>query len=253
MSSILDRVARLVNNIKQQTFGARSNTQENLNLSESRENSSNTLSQSELIDLNSTSSRQANSNRLYYAITEQRDIPRDTVQNLEMNTQNTETDSSRRHSRLNQTLANMRLFRRSSNTRSNRRSTNSQLFFSTSSARASANSTALLTNSTQTNNVNEYFSMYKKRERNFLSAICAIFVISILSVSLVDTRWFFLQGGGCNLNYIGVAHFFAPGRLECHIETSKISKNNIIISNFFLPNGLGKFILILGNVLSIFI
>lgn len=240
MSSILDRVARLVNNFKQNRFGARSNTQEQLNLSESRENSSNSLSQSELIDLNSTSS-QVNSNHLYYAITEQRE-PNNRAQNLEMNLQDNEMGTRQTSSRLNQTLSGMRLFRPSSNTRSNRRSTGSQPFASAGSTRTTNNCTALLTNSTQTN-VNEYFSLYKKRERNFLSAICAIFAISTLSVSLVDTRWFFLQGGGCNLNYIGVAHFFAPGRLECHIETSKISKNNILIYNFYLPNGIGIFFL----------
>ena len=58
-------------------------------------------------------------------------------------------------------------------------------------------------------------------------------------MSLVETRWFYLNGGGCNVNYIGVAHFFAPGRLEYQVETSKITKSEILVYNFILPNGLG--------------
>lgn len=82
----------------------------------------------------------------------------------------------------------------------------------------------------------------KRIERNLLSASCAVFCIAILAVSLVETRWFYLNGGGCNVNYLGVAHFFAPGRLELQIEMSKVTKNEITVYSFILPNGLGKFI-----------
>lgn len=247
MTSILNRVVRLVNNWKDQTFTSRTNRQEQLNLSENREESSTTSSQSELIDLsvNSPTTQTSDTNHFYYAIGEQRSQMRpesDCVQNLEMNIQDTLTDSSQTN-RFNQAISNIRLFRRPSIRRSSnrsRRSNNSaQILLSNRSSRSTETNTTSLSNSPQ-HNVYELFSMYKKRERNFLSAICAIFCISILSVSLVDTRWFFLQGGGCNLNYVGVAHFFAPGRLEYQIETSKISKNEILVYNFILPNGIGK-------------
>ena len=89
--------------------------------------------------------------------------------------------------------------------------------------------------------LNFLYNNIKKRERNLLSACCAVFTIAILSVSLVETRWFYLSGGGCNVNYIGVAHFFAPGRLESQREMSKVIKSEITIYNFVLPNGIGEF------------
>jgi hypothetical protein len=90
------------------------------------------------------------------------------------------------------------------------------------------------------NSLNYLFDNIKKRERNIMSACCAVFTIAILSVSLIETRWFYLSGGGCNVNYIGVAHFFAPGRLESQVELSKITKTDIVMYNFVLPNGIGK-------------
>jgi len=80
----------------------------------------------------------------------------------------------------------------------------------------------------------------KQAERNILSATCAVFCIAILAVSLVEIRWFYLEGGGCNVNYIGVAHFFAPGRLEYQLESSKIYNREIETYRFILPNGLGN-------------
>ena len=59
-------------------------------------------------------------------------------------------------------------------------------------------------------------------------------------MSLVEIRWFYLEGGGCNVNYVGVAHFFAPGRLEYQFESSKVYNKEIEVYRFFLPNGLGK-------------
>lgn len=79
----------------------------------------------------------------------------------------------------------------------------------------------------------------KRAERNILSASCAVFCIAILAVSLVEIRWFYLNGGGCNVNYIGVAHFFAPGRLEYQLEMSKVDRSReITVYKFILPNGL---------------
>ena len=80
----------------------------------------------------------------------------------------------------------------------------------------------------------------KKSERNLLSACCAVFCVAVLAVSLVETRWFYLNGGGCNLNHIGVADFFAPGRLEYTYEPSQVEKTQIPVYSFILPNGAGK-------------
>ena len=80
----------------------------------------------------------------------------------------------------------------------------------------------------------------KRNERNILSASCAIFCIAILAVSLVEIRWFYMNGGGCNVNYVGVAHFFAPGHLEYQFETSKVTKSEITVYTYILSNGLGK-------------
>ena len=85
----------------------------------------------------------------------------------------------------------------------------------------------------------EFLHGNKTKERNLLSACCAIFCITTLLVSLVETRWFYLSGGGCNVNYIGVAHFLASGRLEYQMEISKVTRTEIIVYNFILPNGLG--------------
>ena len=109
---------------------------------------------------------------------------------------------------------------------------------------SSSTSTSTSTNSNPTvgvlnTNLYDLFSGYKKRERNLLAACCSVFCITILAVSLVETRWFYLNGGGCNLNYIGVAYFFSPGRLEYQIELSRVTKNEIIVYQFTLPNGLG--------------
>lgn len=80
-------------------------------------------------------------------------------------------------------------------------------------------------------------NLFKKTERNYLSAFCSIFCIAVLIVSLIETRWFYLNGGGCNLNYLGVSYFFSFGRLETHTEQSRISKYDISVSNYVLKNG----------------
>lgn len=77
----------------------------------------------------------------------------------------------------------------------------------------------------------------KRRERNLLAACCSIFCIAILGLSLVETRWFYLNGGGCNVNYIGVAYFFAPGPLQTTLEYSKVAKADIVVYTFVLPSG----------------
>ena len=80
-------------------------------------------------------------------------------------------------------------------------------------------------------------TLFKKTERNYLSAFCSIFCIAVLIVSLIETRWFYLNGGGCNLNYLGVSYFFSFGRLETHVEQSRIAKYDINVSNYVLKSG----------------
>lgn len=90
----------------------------------------------------------------------------------------------------------------------------------------------------RTHNRNRRLSnLFKKTERNYLSAFCSIFCIAVLIVSLIETRWFYLNGGGCNLNYLGVSYFFSFGRLETRNEPSRISKYDISVSNYVLKNG----------------
>lgn len=81
-------------------------------------------------------------------------------------------------------------------------------------------------------------SSQKKTERNLMSATCSIFCIAILAVSLIEIRWFYLNGGGCNVNYLGAAHFFSPGRLQYQIEMSKVTKSEIRVYTFILSNGI---------------
>ncbi len=113
---------------------------------------------------------------------------------------------------------------------------------SRSQTRHSGNSDATNSNSTSPSTLEYSLNLFdgKQAERNILSATCAVFCIAILAVSLVEIRWFYLDGGGCNVNYLGVAHFFAPGRLEFQFESSKISNREIEVYRFILPNGLGK-------------
>lgn len=110
---------------------------------------------------------------------------------------------------------------------------------------STSSSTSSGSSSTATSGVNfDLFANGKKRERNLLAACCSIFCIAVLGVSLIETRWFYMNGGGCNLNYIGVAHFFAPGRLEMSREFSKITKSEIDVYHFILPNGIGNHFLL---------
>ncbi len=51
------------------------------------------------------------------------------------------------------------------------------------------------------------------KERNYLSAICSMFAVATLAVSLSDYRWFWLNGGVCNSKYIGLNMFFTIGKL----------------------------------------
>ena len=162
-----------------------------------------------------------------------------------------------RHHRSSRSSRSNRNHSNSGATTTNSQSLNLRSFFSSSNRRSSASLLSAASNGTTTTNnpaasnynhhtagasssLNYLFDNIKKRERNLLSACCAVFTIAILSVSLVETRWFYLNGGGCNVNYIGVAHFFAPGRLESQVELSKVTKTDITMYNFILPNGVGK-------------
>jgi hypothetical protein len=97
-----------------------------------------------------------------------------------------------------------------------------------------------------------FLAFYKKSERNFLSAFCSFLSIVILTISLAETRWFYLNGGGCNVNYIGVRHFFVPGILEISHEPSRVmSKTEVFEINFIMSNGQGKQLITLNYNLKI--
>jgi len=51
------------------------------------------------------------------------------------------------------------------------------------------------------------------KERNYASAVCSMFAVALLAVSLSDYRWFWLNGGVCNSKYIGLNMFFSIGKL----------------------------------------
>jgi hypothetical protein len=51
------------------------------------------------------------------------------------------------------------------------------------------------------------------KERNYASAICSMFAVATLVVSLWDHRWFWLYGGICNTKYVGLNMFFSIGKL----------------------------------------
>jgi hypothetical protein len=123
------------------------------------------------------------------------------------------------------------------------RTNSTQSAASTASSTTSSSSDSSNLLNLASNQYDLFNGIINKRERNLLSACCSIFCIAILAVSLVETRWFYLNGGGCNVNYLGVAHFFAPGRLEYQIDRSKVSKDvDIVVYNFYMSNGFGELI-----------
>ena len=52
-----------------------------------------------------------------------------------------------------------------------------------------------------------------KVERNYASALCSMFAVALLVVSLSDYRWFWLNGGLCNSKFLGLNMFFTVGKL----------------------------------------
>jgi hypothetical protein len=50
-------------------------------------------------------------------------------------------------------------------------------------------------------------------ERNYASALCSMFAIATLAVSLFDYRWFWLNGGRCSSKYLSLSMFFTVGKL----------------------------------------
>lgn len=252
MSSILDCVLRLLTSWKSQHHQPQLDSPTEQIQEISRESSTTTttsntsdssslLNQNEFINLNSypsqyinltttpsSSSPQQPENHFYYAISQ---ATRSSLAQQNSNTSSPAEMSS--NFRISFGLPNRR---RSNRSRASGAPTPqpTAVIAPTASSRSSTTSS-----STASTNNYDFFSVLKKRERNLLSAVCAVFCIAVLSVSLVETRWFFLNGGGCNINYVGVAHFFAPGRLEYQIEISKMTKSEILVYNFVLPNGLG--------------
>lgn len=103
---------------------------------------------------------------------------------------------------------------------------------------------SLITN--PSNNRADEISHIRKYERNYPSAICSMFAIATLVVSLFDYRWFWVNGGRCNVKYIGLNMFFALGKLYV-IRTpvpwdSSAPMNDIY--QFKPNNDLGRFLII---------
>lgn len=171
-------------------------------------------------DFNTTNNQSADSQMQYQPPTSLSLLANTDTNNNSNNSNNNNVNNTNTTSRHN------RRHRRSRHGRSNRSQSNHR---SSSSTNASSIPSSSYT-------VNLFSS--KRAERNILSASCAVFCIAILAVSLVEIRWFYLNGGGCNVNYVGVAHFFAPGRLEFQLEMSKVTRNEITVYKFILPNGL---------------
>lgn len=66
----------------------------------------------------------------------------------------------------------------------------------------------------------------KERERNIPAAILSIIVIATLSTALAQPRWFYLKGGGCSRQFIGVQDFFYMGYFES-VRSTNIKKNDL--------------------------
>ena len=58
---------------------------------------------------------------------------------------------------------------------------------------------------------------FKRKESNFVAAICSMIVIVLLCTALAEPQWFYMSGGGCKdvrgnvINYLGVSQFFYSG------------------------------------------
>jgi hypothetical protein len=140
--------------------------------------------------------------------------------------------------------------RRNNRRRSNNTNNNLQIYTfnnnntdttTTAQQQVSSSASSSTTSNTTTSGIRYLFTSSnnnKHSERNLLSASCSIFCIAILAVSLIEIRWFYLNGGGCNVNYLGAAHFFSPSRLEYQLEMSKITKTEYRAYTFYLSNGL---------------
>ena len=64
---------------------------------------------------------------------------------------------------------------------------------------------------------------FKRKESNFIAAVCSMIVLVLMCIALAEPQWFYLSGGGCKdsrgnvVNYLGVNLFFYVGKIQ---ETS---------------------------------
>ncbi|XP_067126468.1 transmembrane protein 127-like [Centruroides vittatus] len=72
----------------------------------------------------------------------------------------------------------------------------------------------------------------KERERNIPAAILSIIVIATLSTALAQPKWFYLKGGGCTHEYIGVQEFFYMGYFES-VKSTKMKDSDM----YFIYHG----------------
>ena len=62
----------------------------------------------------------------------------------------------------------------------------------------------------------------KHKERNFLAAVCSMFVIVTMATALAEPKWFTVKGGGCNTKTLGVYQFFYPGTFYIDTESNVV-------------------------------
>ncbi|XP_070540034.1 transmembrane protein 127-like [Ptychodera flava] len=79
----------------------------------------------------------------------------------------------------------------------------------------------------------------KHRERNIAAAILGMVVIATLATALAEPRWFYLHGGTCDHEYIGLYMFFNVGAesdpgLSICVTDQAVELMRVIISFVFL-------------------
>jgi len=58
---------------------------------------------------------------------------------------------------------------------------------------------------------------FKRKESNYVSAICDVIVIVLMCIAISESRWFYVRGGGCSnanqttVSYLGIKTFLYQG------------------------------------------
>lgn len=59
----------------------------------------------------------------------------------------------------------------------------------------------------------------KNRERNLVAAAFDFLAVSMLAAALGDQEWFYLNGGKCQLKYLGTSLFYKIGSFRTELRT----------------------------------